>query len=222
MLEKANVVVVIKVGAYIHGLLILLWVHIIKYCILTIPLFPLTSSVCISQLHTNHSCINTAPAVIAHCTPLVIDAHLHSTLILIWTSHQTNSTIGTVATGNHCWEIILALYKIFCPERCFCSLIKKAPQNATPVQTVLQTLTSYSCILWVTTWTADSSASRAINQVVLTTSAANIVQVDCASTSTKMGSTESHCICKNKGIHHNDCRSRTDSESYSTSTQTEL
>ena len=58
----------------------------------------LTSSVCISQLFADHSCISAVPGVITHCPPLVIDAHLHSTLILIGASHQTNSTIGTVSS----------------------------------------------------------------------------------------------------------------------------
>jgi len=62
----------------------------------------LTSSVCISQLLANHSCIGGVPEVITHRPPLVIDAHLHSTLILIGASHQTNITIGTDATGIDC------------------------------------------------------------------------------------------------------------------------
>ena len=62
----------------------------------------LTSSVCISQLLADHCSINTAPAVITHCPPLVIDTHLHSTLILIGASHQTNSSIITVSTRNYC------------------------------------------------------------------------------------------------------------------------
>ena len=64
-----------------------------------------TSSVCISQLFADHSSISTAPAVITHCPPLVIDAHLHSALILIGASHQTNISIGTcAASGDHCKE----------------------------------------------------------------------------------------------------------------------
>ena len=58
----------------------------------------LTSSVCISQLLADHSSIGAVPVVITHCPPLVIDAHLHSTLILIGTSYQTDISIGTVAT----------------------------------------------------------------------------------------------------------------------------
>ena len=62
-------------------------------------MFALTSSGCITQLLADNSGINTAPAIMTHCPPLVIDAHLHSTLILIGTSHQTNITIGTISTG---------------------------------------------------------------------------------------------------------------------------
>ena len=64
----------------------------------------LTASICISQLLANHSCISAVPVVITHCPPLVIDAHLHSTLILIGASHQTNITISTVATDIDCNE----------------------------------------------------------------------------------------------------------------------
>ena len=59
----------------------------------------------------------------------------------------------------------------------------------------LQTLTSHSSILWVAISTVDRRASRTVNQVVFTASAANIIQVDCASASTKMGSNECYCIC---------------------------
>ena len=64
----------------------------------------LTSSKCISQLFADHSCISAVPVVITHCPPLVIDAHLHSTLIVIVASHQTNISISTVATGINCNE----------------------------------------------------------------------------------------------------------------------
>ena len=57
-----------------------------------------TSSVCISQLPAGHSSISVVPGVITHCPPLVIDAHLHCTLILIGASHQTNISIGAVAS----------------------------------------------------------------------------------------------------------------------------
>ena len=61
-----------------------------------------TSSVSISHLFTDHSSISNVPAVITHCPPLVIDAHLHSALILIGTSHQTNITICTVTSCYYC------------------------------------------------------------------------------------------------------------------------
>ena len=59
----------------------------------------LTSSVWIFQLFTDHSSISYTPKVTTHCPPLIFDAHLHSTLILIGASHQMNISIGTVATG---------------------------------------------------------------------------------------------------------------------------
>ena len=59
----------------------------------------LTSSVSITQLLADNSSISVVPGVITHCPPLVIDAHFHSTLILIGASHQTNISISTVATG---------------------------------------------------------------------------------------------------------------------------
>ena len=64
----------------------------------------LTSSECISQLLADHSSISVVPQVITHCPPLVIDAHLHSTLILIGASHQTNITIGTDTGRIDCNE----------------------------------------------------------------------------------------------------------------------
>ena len=57
---------------------------------------------CISQLCTDYSSISAAPGVITHCPPLVIDAHLHSTLILIGASHQTNISICADATDIDC------------------------------------------------------------------------------------------------------------------------
>ena len=58
----------------------------------------LTSSICISQLLADHCSISVVPVIITHCSPLVIDAHLHSTFILIGASHQTNISIGAVAS----------------------------------------------------------------------------------------------------------------------------
>ena len=59
----------------------------------------LTSSIGITQLFTDHSSISIVPVVITHCPPPVIDAHLHSTLILIGATHQTNISICTVSSG---------------------------------------------------------------------------------------------------------------------------
>ena len=53
----------------------------------------------ISQLFTDHGSISGIPFIATNCPPLVIDAHLHSTFILIGASHQTNITIGTVSSG---------------------------------------------------------------------------------------------------------------------------
>ena len=58
----------------------------------------LTSSVRVTQLLADHSSIIAVPRVITHCPPLIIDAHFHSTLILIGASHQTNISIGTVVS----------------------------------------------------------------------------------------------------------------------------
>ena len=62
----------------------------------------LTSSVSITQLPADHSSITAVPEVITHCPPLIIDAHLHSTLVLTGASHQMNISISTVATGVYC------------------------------------------------------------------------------------------------------------------------
>ena len=61
----------------------------------------LTSSGCITQLPANYSGINTAPTIMTNSSPLIIDAHLHSTLILIGASHQTNIAISTESTAIH-------------------------------------------------------------------------------------------------------------------------
>ena len=60
---------------------------------------------------------------------------------------------------------------------------------------IFQTLASHSSILKVAISTVDRRASRAVDKVSLTTSAGNIVQVDCASASTKMSIAEGYCIC---------------------------
>ena len=58
----------------------------------------LTSSVRVTQLLADHGSISAVPVVMAHSPPLIIDAHFHSTLILIGASHQTDITIGTVVS----------------------------------------------------------------------------------------------------------------------------
>jgi len=64
----------------------------------------------------------------------------------------------------------------------------------------LQTLTSYSSILWVAIVTANSRATGATDEGCLTASTPNVVKVDCTSASTKMCITKGHCICYNKYI----------------------
>ena len=69
-----------------------------------------TSGICISQLSADHSSISCVPAVITHSSPLVIDAHLHSALILTGSSQQTNISIGAGAIGTDCRiEIVLGI-----------------------------------------------------------------------------------------------------------------
>ena len=93
----------------------------------------LASSVCVFQLLADHSCISVVPEVITHCSPLVIDAHLHSTLILIGASHQTNVTISTVATCTNCKQSIMSTE----PDQ----------KNATHSIQTKHTLTSHSSII---------------------------------------------------------------------------
>ena len=58
-----------------------------------------------------------------------------------------------------------------------------------------QTLTSHSSILRVAIVTVDRRTSGTVNEPSLTASAANIIQVDCARASTKVGIAECYCIC---------------------------
>ena len=74
------------------------WNKLLQFLVVNTVL--LTSSVCISQLFADHSGISSVPEVITHCPPLVIDAHLHSTLILIGTSHKTNISVGAGASNG--------------------------------------------------------------------------------------------------------------------------
>ena len=73
-----------------------------KHTLMTISAH--TSSVSISQLLADHSSISVVPQVITHCPPLVVNAHLHSTFILIGASNQMNISICAVSTGNYCSE----------------------------------------------------------------------------------------------------------------------
>ena len=67
--------------------------------------------------------------------------------------------------------------------------------------TFLQTLTSHSSILCMMLQTVDIRTSlRAFSKVSLPSSAANTVQMNCATASTKMGITEGNCICWNRYI----------------------
>ena len=59
----------------------------------------------------------------------------------------------------------------------------------------LQTLTPYSSILWVALIAPDGRAPRAINKFAFIAIAANLIQEDGASASTKVGITKRHYIC---------------------------
>ena len=146
----------------------------------------LTSSIGISQLLANHCGISAVPEVITHCPPLVIDAHLHSTLILIGASHQTNTTICTDATSidyrNEKHNISVQLQK---PE---------GQVRTTDTATSWSTLTSHSSIFWVATVTVDSWAVRAVSEIPFTATAANIIQEDWTSSNTKVSTTEGYSI----------------------------
>ena len=56
----------------------------------------------VSQLLADYISISSIPEVITNCPPLVMDAHLYSTLKLIGASNQTYITICTVASGVDC------------------------------------------------------------------------------------------------------------------------
>ena len=44
----------------------------------------------IPQLSAHHACVRIVPGVVADCTPVSIDVHLHSTLTQPWTIPQTH------------------------------------------------------------------------------------------------------------------------------------
>ena len=100
----------------------------------------LTCSISISQLFADHSSIIAVPVVITHCSPLVIDAHLHSTLILIGASNQTNISISTDATNV---DYVIG-------NKQLCHSTEENSSNMTALTTVARyksTLTSHSSIL---------------------------------------------------------------------------
>ena len=85
----------------------------------------------ISQLFADHSSISVVPGVVTHCPPLVIDVQLHSTLILIRTSHQTNISIGIVATCINYMTIIKVTSKQWLKQnhRLFYNYLHILPQH---------------------------------------------------------------------------------------------
>ena len=56
----------------------------------------LTSCVGISQLFAHSGSISAVPGAVTHSSPLVINAHLHSSLILSGPFHQSNCSICAV------------------------------------------------------------------------------------------------------------------------------
>jgi len=65
----------------------------------------------ISQLLADHCSITSIPGVITHCSPLVVDAHLHSTFILGGASHETDITIsaGDTHISYSEWECYMCI-----------------------------------------------------------------------------------------------------------------
>ena len=146
-----------------------------------------TSAISISQLLADHSSISVVPGVITHCPPLVIDAHLHSTLILTGASHQTNISIGTVANGIDYIFIMNTYVKVIAAYNRLTHLIL--------------TLASHSCTyIWIPipprpAITADKGTPWAVSKFTFTATASYFIQVNCSSTSTKASIGEGHCIC---------------------------
>ena len=130
-----------------------------------------------SQLCTDYSSISVVPEVITHCPPLVIDAHLHSTLILIGASNQTNITICADATDIDC-DIETQM--------------KRGSSNDNHVHT----LTSHSSTPTAGR-TTDKEAMWTVNEATLTTTAVNLIQVGCTRASTK-NTAEENCTCQHK------------------------
>ena len=65
----------------------------------------------------------------------------------------------------------------------------------------LVTLTSYSSILLVASWTDGKGAVLAVNELTLITTASNIIKKDWTSTSSKVSIAEANCICWHISIH---------------------
>ena len=59
----------------------------------------LTSCVGVTQLFAHSGSISAVPGAVTHSSPLVINAHLHSSLILSGSSHQSDCSICAVGTS---------------------------------------------------------------------------------------------------------------------------
>ncbi len=64
--------------------------------VLTIPL--------IAQLPAHHCCILLVPEVVAHGAPVIVPAHLHSSLRWVPTIGQLDGSIGTAGIGDYIAE----------------------------------------------------------------------------------------------------------------------
>ena len=139
----------------------------------------------ISQLFADHSSISVVPGVVTHCPPLVIDVQLHSTLILIRTSHQTNISIGIVATCINYMTIIKVTSKQWLKQNHFIITFTFCPSTST-------------CIpipQWRGVVTVDSRATWAVREVILTATTLYFIQINWTSTNTKASISKGHSIC---------------------------
>ena len=50
----------------------------------------------VAQLIADYTSISIVPSVVTHCAPVAMETHLHSTLVLSFSVHQTNGSICTV------------------------------------------------------------------------------------------------------------------------------
>ena len=64
------------------------------------------------------------------------------------------------------------------------------------------TLAYHSSILWVAIGAGNIEVMRTVNEVTLITTASNIIQVNWASTSTKMSTAKGYCTCWHKVCLH--------------------